>query len=272
MAMLETAGLTKSYGKARGIIDVDLAVERGEVRLFGKAVGPDDPGSRRSIGFVPSELNFYPGLKTIDLLRYAADLYGVDREKAIREYSERLKLDLTRKVEDLSLGNRKKTAIVQALIHRPDLLILDEPTSGLDPLVQASFHQILTEERDRGATVFFSSHTLSEVERLCDKVAIIREGRIIRTGYLEELKRFSLKRFRIKWEGERVPVGEKLSALIPGAEFIGPDSPRTEGLYGGPVKELLKRLATLPVEDLTLEDPSLEEVFMHFYQNGEEVT
>jgi len=294
-AILQTRNLTKSYGKSRGIMDVDLEVfpeevfgfigpngagksttirsilglifpDRGSVSLFGEDGIKNGAELRRRIGFVPSELNYYDGLKVRQLLNYSADFYGGQYRNRIESYSERLKLDLGRRIKDLSLGNRKKVAIIQALLHHPDLLILDEPTSGLDPLIQSRFYEILREEQQRGCTVFFSSHTLSEVERLCSRVAIIREGRIINTSDMNELKAMNMKRFRLIFTRGRT-ISE---TDIEDVQDLKITARGAEGLFSGDVRQLMQQLSVLPVEDVVIEDPSLEEIFMHYYsETGE---
>jgi len=297
--VLETENLTKSYGKARGIVEVSLCVPRGEifgfigpngagksttirtilgllfpdsgsVRLFGENALREGDRLRQRIGFVPSELNYYDGLKTGQLLDYSARLFKVKEKNLMGEYCERLNLDRNRLIKDLSLGNRKKVAIIQALIHRPDLLILDEPTSGLDPLMQSRFYEILREEQERGATVFFSSHTLSEVERLCNRVAIIKEGKIIKSSGMDELKQLYLKRFRLIFPRGITLSASDLEREIPGVLQISISKRGAEGLYKGDIKNLMGNLSKLPLEDAVLEDPGLEEIFMHYY-NGKEV-
>ena len=297
--VLETRNLTKSYGTSRGIANVDLSVPKGEifgfigpngagksttirtvlgllfpdsgeVRLFGEDALSKGAELRRRIGFVPSELNYYEGLKTRQLLKYSARLYGVRDFRRLETYSDRLKLDLGRPIADLSLGNRKKVAIVQALIHEPELIILDEPTSGLDPLIQSRFYEILREEQNRGATIFFSSHTLSEVERLCSSVAIIREGEIIKVSDMDQLKQLSLKRFRLIFPQGTSFETEKLAERLPGATGVTVTRRGAEGLFGGDVRDLMKNLAALPLKDAVVEDPGLEEIFMHYYDGKEE--
>ncbi|MBN2655612.1 MAG: ABC transporter ATP-binding protein [Spirochaetales bacterium] len=301
LPVLETENLTKFYGKARGISEVNLSVSKGEifgfigpngagksttirtvlgllfpdsggVRLFGENALARGDKLRRRIGFVPSELNYYDGLKTGQLLDYSARLFGIGDRSAIREYSARLDLDLNRSIKDLSLGNRKKVAIVQALLHHPELLILDEPTSGLDPLMQSRFYEILREEQEHGATVFFSSHTLSEVERLCSRVAIIKEGRIIKTSGMDELKQLYLKRFRIIFPRGTAFTVEELERKAPGILQISVSKRGAEGLYRGDVRDLMKYFSVLPLEDAVLEDPGLEEIFMHYYNGKEEIS
>jgi len=295
--ILETRKLTKYYGHSRGAVDVDLKVFQGEIYGF---IGPNGAGKsttirsilglifpdsgevrllgedalkmgaelRKRIGFVPSELNYYDRLNVGQLLRYSADFYGTFAREQIETFSERLKLDLKRQISDLSLGNRKKVAIVQALLHQPELLILDEPTSGLDPLIQSRFYEILREEQQRGCTIFFSSHTLSEVERLCNRVAIIREGKIVNISEIDQLRKLYLKRFRVLFKrGERISEKD-----LHGVSEMTISKRGAEGLFTGDVRDLMNQLAKLPLEDVVLEDPSLEEIFMHYYSDtGAEV-
>jgi beta-exotoxin I transport system ATP-binding protein len=293
--ILETSNLTKYYGKSRGVKNVNLQVypgeiygfigpngagksttirsilglifpDSGEVRLFGENSIGNGSSLRAKIGFVPSELNYYEGLNVRQLLNYSADFYKKGGRDVIEIFSERLKLDLKRQISDLSLGNRKKVAIIQALLHKPELLILDEPTSGLDPLIQSRFYEILREEQQRGCTIFFSSHTLSEVERLCSRVAIIREGEIVNISEMDQLRKLYLKRFRCLFtRGKTISESDlkNVSELVITARGA-------EGLFSGDVRELMKQLSTLPLEDVVLEDPSLEEIFMHYYSDSGE--
>lgn len=297
--VLETINLTKSYGKSRGIKNVNLSVsckeifgfigpngagksttirtilgllfpDSGEVSLFGQNALLKGAALRQKIGFVPSELNYYDGLKTGQLLKYSAELYGISDFQSIKRFSKQLQLDLDRRINDLSLGNRKKVAIIQALVHKPDLLILDEPTSGLDPLIQSRFYEILHDEQARGATIFFSSHTLSEVERLCSRVAIIRDGKIIETSSMNELKKLYLKRFRLIFSKGTTYTKEQITQRLSGTSSISITRRGAEGLFAGDVRELMKKLADLPLKDAVLEDPGLEEIFIHYYSEEEE--
>ena len=290
--ILETSNLTKYYGKSLGVKNVSLQVfpgeiygfigpngagksttirsilglilpDSGEVKLFGHDSIGDGSEIRNKIGFVPSELNYYEGLNVRQLLNYSADFYAKGGRQVIEPYSERLKLDLKRPISDLSLGNRKKVAIIQALLHKPELLILDEPTSGLDPLIQSRFYEILREQQERGCTTFFSSHTLSEVERLCNRVAIIRDGEIVNISEMDQLRKLYLKRFRCLFSrGKTIRKDdlENVSELVITARGA-------EGLFAGDVRDLMKQLVNLPLEDVVLEDPSLEEIFMHYYSD-----
>jgi len=292
--VLEIKNLSKNYGKNKGIENVSLQVETGEIFGF---IGPNGAGKsttirtvmglirpdagqislfgenslihgdrlRRSIGFVPSELNFYEDMKVKGILEYSARFYGDQAQKNISYYCEMLQLDLNRNIRDLSLGNRKKVAIAQALLHQPQLIILDEPTSGLDPLVQARVYKLLKKEQQRGCTVFFSSHTLSEVEKLCSRVAIIKDGTILQVSEMDQLGELYLKRFKLG-------LSQKLDiSLVPiqGISEMKEHERSIEGYYSGDIQDLLKFASLLPLEDMVLENPSLEEVFMHYYDEGE---
>ncbi len=212
--VLQTSGLTKYYGKTRGIEDVDLQIEKGEIfgfigpngagkstairtllglikptrgsaTIFGKDITTHGPQIRQSIGYLPSEVFYYDGMRVRDLLRYSASFYDKPKQvmhRRIEELAELLQLDLTRKIDDLSYGNKKKVGIIQGLLHDPDLIILDEPTGGLDPLMQQTFFQLLRDENAKGVTILFSSHILSEVQKLCDRVGIIKDGKLV-TNY-----------------------------------------------------------------------------------------
>ena len=210
-------GLTKSYGKHRGISDLSFSVNAGEIFGF---IGPNGAGKSttirtlmglirptggsatifgldcqtqaseiaRNVGYLPSEDSYYENMKVHQLLQYTADLYGMDCWSRVNDLAARLDLDLYRRISDLSLGNRKKVGIVSALITSPKLVIMDEPTSGLDPLIQQVFYEILAEENRRGTTIFLSSHVLSEVQRLCDRAAILKDGRLVGIQSIKELR------------------------------------------------------------------------------------
>lgn len=291
MSAIETQGLTKYYGQARGIEDVNLTVEQGgffgfigpngagksttirtllgmirpsggEARVLGLDIGKGREEILARVGYLPSEAMFYPGMKVREVLKLSADLRKKDCGQTAKQLCERLQLDTTRKVEELSLGNRKKTAIVCALQHDPDLLILDEPTSGLDPLMQRVFFEILRERNKAGTTVFLSSHILSEIQHNCTHAAIIREGRIIAAGSVEELSRTSAKRVslrgRIELEG------------LDGVRDLRKSSETVDFLYSGSMEALLAVLAGGEIQDLSISEPDLEEVFLHYYEKGGE--
>ena len=291
MDAIKTTGLTKYYGKARGIIDLNLCVPEGEFFGF---IGPNGAGKSTTIrtllglispssgsaeilgmdmvkerqkiledvGYLPSEAVFYPGMRVRDVLKLSAGLRKKNcREEAAR-LCERLELDTSRKVDELSFGNRKKVAIVCALQHRPRLLVLDEPTSGLDPLMQREFFSILRERNKEGATVFLSSHVLSEIQRNCRRAAIIREGRLIACDSVEALSKTNAKRVTVHGELdiEKLPGVRDIQPLDGGASF----------LFGGDINALVAQLSACRLTDLTVAEPDLEEIFLHYYTEGGE--
>lgn len=291
MNAIQTEGLTKFYGRSRGIIDLDLEVREGEFYGF---IGPNGAGKSTTIrilmglihrtrgsawilgrdisrekeqilseiGYLPSEAVFYPDMRGRDLIRLSADLHRKDCRKASLELCERLQLDPSRRISELSFGNRKKLAVVCALQHDPRLCILDEPTGGLDPLMQKEFFEILKERNEKGMTVFLSSHILSEVQRFCDRAAIIREGRIIASGSVEELARTNAKRVSVR--------GSFDASGLPDVRDLQISDDTVSFLYSGDINLLLSHLGRHPVMDLTISEPDLEEVFLHYYTEGDE--
>ena len=290
MNAIEARGLTKYYGKSRGIEGLNLQVEQGE--FFG-CIGPNGAGksttirtllgliaptsgsasllgidlSRREdilrrVGYLPSETVFYSGMKVRDVLKLSADLRGLDCSREASKLCERMQLDGSKKVETLSFGNRKKVGILCALQHRPELLILDEPTGGLDPLMQRELFDILQERNREGATVFLSSHVLSEIQRYCTRAAILRAGRLIACDRVEALASTNAKRVTVR--------GEADLDRLPGIRDRKDGEGGISFLYSGGMPELLQRLAAGRVEDLSVSEPDLEEVFLHYYQKGAE--
>ena len=289
MKAIKTSGLTKFYGKNPGIQDLNLEVEEGEFYGF---IGPNGAGKsttirtllgliRKSrgtasilgmdivkdqkeilsqIGYLPAEAVFYSGMRVKELLRLSADLHKKDCRQAGRLLCERLQLDTSRKIEELSFGNRKKAAIVCALQHEPRLCILDEPTSGLDPLMQREFFSILREKNQKGMTVFLSSHILSEIQRYCSRAAIIRKGQIIASGSVEELSRTSAKRVTV--HGKFIPEG------LDGIRDLQSTEEESSFLYSGDINLLLQVLSSQPIKDLNISEPDLEEIFLHYYTEG----
>ena len=287
MAAIEIKNLTKSYGKARGIIDVNLTVEEGEFFGF---IGPNGAGKSTTIrtllgmiqvtsgearvlgydiqkestkllseiGYLPSEAVFYSGMKVKDVLKLSADLHKKDCAEERKRLCERLQLDVNRKVDELSFGNRKKVAIVCALQHNPRLLILDEPTSGLDPLMQKEFFDILRERNEKGVTIFLSSHILSEVQNHCKRAAIIREGRLIACDSVEELAKTNAKRVSI--------VGDVSIDGLEGIRDKKKEQDTISFLYSGDMNTLIKHIAQADIKDLSITEPDLEEIFMHYYE------
>ena len=286
MQAIKINQLTKFYGKSRGISRLDLSVEKGEffgfigpngagksttirtllglisptsgsAEIFGKDIVREKQSVLRHIGYLPSEAIFYPGMRVKDILKLSADLRKKDCSREAKELCERLQLDISRRADDLSFGNRKKVAIVCALQSDPDLLILDEPTGGLDPLMQREFFAILKERNQKGTTVFFSSHVLSEVQRNCTRAAIIRDGKIIACDSVEVLARTSAKRVTIHGKAE-----------IEGLDGIRDIKYAEESfsfLYSGDMNCLLRTLSLGRIDDLTVTEPDLEEVFLHYY-------
>lgn len=293
MEVMKTTKLTKYYGKVRGIKELDLTVTHGEffgfigpngagksttirtvlgliaptsgdAMIFGKDVTKEREAVLQNIGYLPSEALFYQGMKVKDILRLSADLRKVDCSAESKRLCERLQLDTARKIDDLSFGNRKKVAIVCALQHRPELLVLDEPTGGLDPLMQKEFFDILRERNREGTTIFLSSHVLSEIQRNCTRAAIIRDGRIIAQGSVDDLSKTSAKRITVHGSIHL----ENLSGVRD--RKAGEDG--ISFLYSGDMGSLLRTLASGQVDDLTVTEPDLEEIFLHYYEeDGETV-
>ena len=287
MNAIETKQLTKFYGSARGIEKLDLTVKQGDffgfigpngagksttIRTLLGLIAPTSGSARvlgldirqskteilRRVGYLPSEITFYPGMKVAEVLKLSAGLRGTDCSQEAALLCQRLQLDTGRRVEDLSLGNRKKVGIVCALQHRPELLILDEATSGLDPLMQREFFEILQERNRQGVTVFLSSHVLSEIQRNCTQAAIIRGGRIITAGAVSELARSSARRVQLRGNLD-----------LTGLEGIR-DLSRQDGamsfLYSASMPKLLHLLSQANIQELTIAEPDLEEIFLHYYE------
>ena len=287
MDAIKTSKLTKYYGKSRGIIDLDLTVEQGEffgfigpngagksttirtllgliaptggsAQIMGMDIVKDKQEILKNVGYLPSEAVFYPGMKVKDVLKLSADIRKKDCSAEAKTLCERLQLNTFAKVDELSFGNRKKVAIVCALQHNPRLLVLDEPTGGLDPLMQREFFDILREKNANGTTVFLSSHILSEVQRNCQRAAIIREGSIIACDSVDILAKTNAKRVTVHGT-----VSLDGLDAVRSVERIGDT---ISFLYGGDIGSLLGVLSTGQIYDLTVSEPDLEEVFMHYYE------
>lgn len=286
MKIIQTENLTKYYGKARGIIDMNLSVEAGDIFGF---IGPNGAGKSTTIrillglisptsgdarifeqdilknhieilsriGYMPSEAMFYHGMRVEDVLRLSASLHGKNCLAEAHHLCERFKLDTKKKVEELSLGNRKKVSIVCAFMHQPDLYILDEPTSGLDPLMQKAFFELIHERNRQGATIFLSSHILSEIQHHCKNAAIIREGCLIACDSVEKLT--NTKARCITLHGISSPP--RLENL----KNISCTENSVSFLYDGNMKVLIAELNQMPVTDITITEPELEEIFLHYY-------
>jgi len=212
------------------------------------------------VGYVPGEVNFYGNMRAGDILKYAASFYDRYDADRVKKLCDVFQVEGNKKMRELSLGNKKKIAIVQALIADPKLLILDEPANGLDPLIQKRLFEILNEENKRGMTIFFSSHNLSEVQKFCHRVAVIKEGKIIEVKTLEEMRENNIRIVRVKaeedlTEGIRLLKGRGLEREGELLKFI----------YEGDINELIRFLAQKNILELQLEEPSLEDTFMEFY-------
>ncbi|MCR1918239.1 ABC transporter ATP-binding protein [Frisingicoccus caecimuris] len=286
MKIIQTENLTKYYGKARGIIDMNLSVEAGDIFGF---IGPNGAGKSTTIrtllglisptsgnarifeqdilknhieilsriGYMPSEAMFYHGMRVEDVLRLSASLHGKNCLAEAHHLCERFKLDTKKKVEELSLGNRKKVSIVCGFMHQPDLYILDEPTSGLDPLMQKAFFELIHERNSQGATIFLSSHILSEIQHHCKNAAIIREGCLIACDSVEKLT--NTKARRITLHGISSPP------RLENMKNISCTENSVSFLYDGNMKVLIAELNQIPITDMTVTEPELEEIFLHYY-------
>ncbi|MBM7613827.1 ABC transporter ATP-binding protein [Alkaliphilus hydrothermalis] len=294
MNVIEIKNLTKFYGKARGIKDVSFNVEEGEIfgfigpngagksttirtllsliyptsgsaTIFGKDCIKFSPEIKKEIGYLPSEVFYYDNMKVMDLLNYSASFYKKDCTQRIQELAKRLNLDLTKKIDDLSLGNKKKVGIVQGLLHSPKLIILDEPTSGLDPLMQQIFFDLLEEENKKGATILFSSHILSEVQRLCDRVAIIKDGQIIKVEKISTLQENTYKKFKIQCASK---VDKKHFDMV-GVNDLEENDNVISFIFKGDINTIMKKIAEIEITNLWVVEPDLEEIFMHYYEKEE---
>jgi ABC-2 type transport system ATP-binding protein len=292
--IIDISDLSKFYGKARGIEHINLEINEGEIFGF---IGPNGAGKsttirllmnmifptggsakimgmdviretkniKSQIGYIPSDANAYSSMNVHDFLAYCVRFYNVQNgEKRISELSQLFELDLSRKIADLSLGNRKKVSIVQSMLHSPGLLILDEPTTGLDPLMQSVFFELLRSENKRGMTIFFSSHILTEVQMLCKRVAIIKEGKIIQLEDIDNLRKKQLKKVTIEF-GDHLNIQ---NFAIPGIENVttGPGN-LISCMYSGNINELVAFLTGKNILNLMIEEPSLDEIFLHYYKN-----
>jgi ABC-2 type transport system ATP-binding protein len=293
-ALIQTDHLTKSYGSKRGIIDVSFQVEEGEVFGF---LGPNGAGKtttirvlmallradkgtariagldcwkqsveiKRLVGYLPGELSLDPNLTGGQILAYFGHLRGGIDQAYLKQLVARLDLDPRRKFRQYSSGNKRKIGLIQAFMHRPRLLLLDEPTNGLDPLNQQEFNRMIVEARAEGSTVFLSSHILSEVEQICNRVGIIREGQLVRVGDMNELKDIKRHEVTITF-ADTVPteVFEKLDGV--GQVEALPDGHTLRMAVQGGVDAIVKAAARYSVVSLSNHEPSLEEIFLRYYE------
>lgn len=288
--MLQISDLTKFYGKDRGIENINLQIEKGIVYGF---IGPNGAGKsttikcimnmikknsgkiyidnnlvndknnniKREIGYLPSEIHLYEDLTVKQMFEYSESFYKKDCSNKIKELVEKLEIDVNKKIDELSLGNLKKVGIVLALMHDPQFIIMDEATSGLDPLMQEVFYNIIEDEKLKGKTIFFSSHILSEVKRICDKVAIIKEGKIIKIEDISNLVNSNFIKVRIS--------SEECKKIIEELKLKNADLKKEneiEFMYQEDINKLISVLSNYKILKLVLEDLSIEDIFMHYYK------
>lgn len=270
--VIEIENLTKYYGRHRGAEGVTFSVdegdifgflgpngagksttirsmlgliqfEKGSVRILGKEHKAAKEEILSCVGYMPSEAMFYPDLKVKDIIKMAADIRKLDCKEEAAMLCDRLKVDTEKKINELSLGNRKKVSIVCAMQHKPKLFVFDEPTSGLDPLMQTEFFELIKEYVEKGATCMLSTHVLSEVKNYCKNVAIMREGKLIKVDTVAEITKTNSKRIKMIRDGKQENF-----------------------LYKGDLNKIADELAGHNIEDILIEDPSLDEIFMHYYE------
>lgn len=287
--MLEISSLTKYYKDVLGVKDLSLTVFQGEIFGF---IGPNgsgksttircimnminkDSGSikidgidhkenekiKNLIGYLPSEIHLYEDLNVNQMIMYNQTFYKKDYTKRAYKLCKKLELDLNKKIDELSFGNLKKLGIVLSLMHEPSLIILDEPTSGLDPLMQEAFFEILKSEKERGATIFFSSHILSEVKRICDRVGIIKNGELVKIERIDKITKTDFTIVTI--------ISDEFKKLdLPIKDMIIKErkDDKIKFIYKGNLNNLLKSLSQINIIDLKIEEPTLEEIFIHYYK------
>ncbi len=289
MNAIELSNLSKFYGNQCGIDSVSFTVKKGEIFGFigpngagksttirtllgllkatsGKAeimgidIGNEGAMIREKIGYLPSEVDYYSEMSSKELLLYHAAMYKVvDVENKIQELATYFQLELDRPIDDLSYGNKKKCAIIQSVLHDPEVLILDEPTGGLDPLMQNRFFELLERQNKKGVTIFFSSHVLSEIQRMCDRAAIIRDGKIMAVEDISTLLSKQMKMVRL------VTTSVKNIILPVGALNHHQSGQKITFDYVGPTQDLIIWLSSQSIIDVTLSEPDLERIFMNYY-------
>lgn len=285
--ILTVKNLVKYYGKHLALSDVSFNVKKGEVfgligpngagksttircilglikksngsiSIFDQSIDGNEKKLRKRIGYLPSECNFYGEMKVIDLLRYSKELYKTNTIE-IEPLAERLQLDLNKRIEDLSYGNRKKVGIIDALLSDGDLFIFDEATGGLDPLIQEEFFNILEDLKNQGKTIIYSAHVLSEVQRLCDKVGIIKNGKLVKVEEVDKLREINLKQVSLITKDTSWQNFANISDYKK-------EKGRVSFSYSGNEKILLNKILMTDFKDLSIENPSLEEIFLKYYE------
>ena len=296
MNIIETKNLTKNYGKNRGIENINISVSKGEIygfigpngagksttiktllnfiypsdgsaTIFGKDIIKESSTIKEEIGYVPSEVRYYDSVKVKDIIKYAQSFYPQTNNNDVEKICRELELDMEKKMDELSLGNKKKVAIAQALISKPKLLILDEPTNGLDPLMQKKLFNILVEEKKKGNTVFLSSHNLTEVQNLCDKVCVIKEGKIVDVIELEKVT--SKLGLKISLSSKDINEDEILNL---GGKILTKDNNSYVFIYSKDINSLIQSLSKYTVDELLIEKENLEDTFLNYYKDkGDEI-
>ena len=289
MLAIQTDKLTKYYGEHLGMKNVSLEVNKGEVFGF---VGPNGAGKstairtllglliptsgsakmlgmdvitqgdvlRKKVGYLPSEVNYYDEMSSRELLEYHSRFYGEVNGSEITRLAEHFELDLDREINELSFGNKKKCAIIQSVIHNPELLILDEPTAGLDPLMQNRYFELLEEQNKKGVTIFFSSHILSEIQRMCDRAAVIRKGEITAVEDINALLKKQMKKGRFLFSKKPADL-----QFPDGVQHEQWHNNKLTFEYVGPINLLIEWMSNLDLVDAVLEEPDLESIFMNYY-------
>lgn len=289
---IEIKDLVKTYGKSRGVSKISITVTKGDfygfigpngagksttirsilglikkdsglIKILGMDVEKEKVNILKNIGYMPSETMFYPSIRVSEIIKMSEEAYKKDCREKARELCERLKVDTSKRIEELSLGNRKKIGIVCAMQHKPELYILDEPTSGLDPLMQKEFFTLLSEVNREGATIFFSSHVLSEIQINCNNAAIIKEGNIIAIDSVANLTKTNARKVILK--------GVAKAPDIQGITGHNIEGDSVNFMYQGNIKPLLSALDKMEVKDVIIEEPSLEEIFLHYYEKAGDV-
>ena len=301
-SVIETRNLTKVYrtGKSEthALDSLDLTVREGEIfgylgpngagktttirllldlirptagsaRILGLDINADSVALRQRVGYLPGELNLWKNLAGLQVVRYLGRVRGMTNLSYAHALAERLQLDLTKRVRDYSSGNRRKLGLVIALMHKPDVLILDEPTGGLDPLMQQTFNQMMREVRAEGRTVFLSSHVLSEVQAICDRVGILRDGQLKAVETVERMTHVDFRWVRVELRDPATAALRERLARIPGVSSVETENHGLKLRLNGDFDPLLRALNDIYVVDLRVESPSLEEIFLAFYgDNG----
>ena len=288
-SILEIKNLTKYYGKVLGVKDLSLTLNEGEifgfigpngagksttiksimnlinktngvVLLNGKEFNKDDISLKEIVGYLPSEIHLYDDLTVKEMLDYHEKFYKKNIHQRRLELVKRLKLDESKKIEDLSLGNLKKLGIILAFMHEPKLVILDEPTSGLDPIMQQEFYELLQEEKEKGTTIFYSTHILNEVSKICDRVGIIKDGVLLKIEKVEEMKKNTLNFVTIESaEIDKIIKDLKLDANLKNNNVIRFKNSLSSDM-------LIKSLAKYKIDKILIEEATLEDIFLHYYK------